>query len=85
VEAYDHRETVLLFASQPAWRNAPEVPLGVLKGSSDPISLTALLGLAVALVPLGVAVLRDGPAPRWRAVALAVAFIPVAFLLGMSG
>ncbi|MFG1704999.1 hypothetical protein ACFLIM_17565 [Nonomuraea sp. M3C6] len=64
---------------------AAGLPLGVLKGSSDPISLAALLGLAAALVPLGVAVLKDGPAPRWWAVALTVALIPVAFFLGLSG
>jgi hypothetical protein len=64
---------------------AAGLPLGVLKGSSDPISLVALAGLAVALVPLGVAVLRDGPAPRWWAAALVVALIPAAFFLGLSG
>jgi hypothetical protein len=64
---------------------AAGLPLGVLKGSSDPISLAALVGLAVALVPLGFAVLRDGPAPRWWAAGLTVALIPVAFLVGMSG
>jgi hypothetical protein len=61
------------------------LPLGVLKGSSDPISLVALAGLAVALVPMGVKVLRDGPFPRWWAVGLTVALVPVAFFLGMSG
>ncbi|MFC4118774.1 hypothetical protein [Nonomuraea zeae] len=64
---------------------AAGLPLGVLKGSSDPVALLALAGLAVALVPAGVAVLRDGPAPRWWAVGLTVALIPAAFLLGMSG
>ncbi|MBB5775550.1 hypothetical protein [Nonomuraea jabiensis] len=64
---------------------AAGLPLGVLKGSSDPISLVALAGLAVALVPLGVAVLRDGPAPRWWAATLVVALIPAAFFFGLSG
>ncbi|TMR94480.1 hypothetical protein [Nonomuraea basaltis] len=64
---------------------AAGLPLGVLKGSSDPISLVALAGLAVALVPLGVTVLKDGPAPRWQAVALAVALVPAAFFIGMTG
>lgn len=64
---------------------AAGLPLGVLKGSSDPISLVALAGLAVALVPLGLSVLKEGPAPRWWAVGLAVAFVPAAFLLGLTG
>lgn len=64
---------------------AAGLPLGVLKGSSDPISLAALLGLAIALVPLGVTVLKDGPAPRWWAVALTVALVPAAFLFGLAG
>jgi hypothetical protein len=64
---------------------AAGLPLGVLKGSSDPVSLVALAGLAVALVPLGVRILRNGPAPRWWAVTLAVALVPVAFVLGMTG
>jgi hypothetical protein len=61
------------------------LPLGVLKGSSDPISLVALAGLAAALVPLGVGMLKDGPAPRWRAAALTIALIPGAYVLGMYG
>lgn len=64
---------------------AAGLPLGVLKGSSDPISLAALLGLALALVPLGVTVLKETPRPRWWAVALTVALIPAAFFLGVSG
>lgn len=39
------------------------MPLGVLKGTT-PLSVVAALGLAVALVPLGVGVLREGPRPR---------------------
>jgi hypothetical protein len=38
------------------------MPLGVLKGTT-PLSVVAVLGLAVALVPLGIAVLREGPRP----------------------
>ncbi|TMR21704.1 hypothetical protein ETD86_14250 [Nonomuraea turkmeniaca] len=64
---------------------ASGLPLGVLKGSTDPISLVALAGLAVALVPLGVALSREGPAPRWWAVVLTVALIPAAFVAGLSG
>lgn len=61
---------------------AAGLPLGVLKGSSDPISLVALTGLAVALMPLGFAALRRGP---WWAMGLAVVIVPVAFLLGQAG
>ncbi|TDC02347.1 hypothetical protein E1267_29575 [Nonomuraea longispora] len=61
------------------------LPLGVLKGTSDPISLAALAGLAVALVPFGVGVLKNGPAPRWWAVALTVALVPGAYVLGTYG
>lgn len=64
---------------------AAGLSLGVLKGSSDPISIAALLGLAFALVPLGVTVLRQAPAPRWWAVALTIALLPAAFFLGVSG
>ncbi|WP_018350710.1 hypothetical protein [Longispora albida] len=64
---------------------AAGLPLGVLKGSSDPISLVAILGLSVALVPLGVTTLKNGPSPRWWAVALTIGLIPVAFFLGVSG
>jgi hypothetical protein len=48
------------------------LPLGVLKGTT-PLSVIAVLGLAIALVPLGIRTLRDGPAPHIRA------------LLGWSG
>ncbi|WP_207756343.1 hypothetical protein [Nonomuraea cypriaca] len=64
---------------------AAGLPLGVLKGSTDPVSLAALLGLAVALMPLGVTMLRNGPAPLWWAVALTVASVPAAFFIGMAG
>ncbi len=47
---------------------AAALPLGVLKGTT-PLSVVAVAGLCLALVPLGVTVLRDGPAPR-RAVVL---------------
>ena len=32
LDGFGHRETVLTLASQPAWRNAPEIPLGVIQG-----------------------------------------------------
>ncbi|HEY1093510.1 MAG TPA: hypothetical protein VGE61_02320 [Glycomyces sp.] len=49
------------------------LPLGVLKGTT-PLSVVAACGLAVALVPLGVQVLRDGPKlrPLFLAARLAV-------------
>ncbi|MEU8107057.1 hypothetical protein ACWGH8_08485 [Nonomuraea muscovyensis] len=51
---------------------AAALPIGVLKGTG-PLSVVATAGLCVALVPFGVRVLRDGPAPRWWAVPLALA------------
>ncbi|UBU13094.1 hypothetical protein [Nonomuraea gerenzanensis] len=80
-----YRAKVLGLVRSVALGLAAALPLGVLKGGSDPVSLLALAGLAVALVPFGLAVLKDGPAPRWWAVGLAVAFVPVAFLLGLAG
>lgn len=43
------------------------LPLGVLKGTT-PLSVVAVTGLVVALLPLGIRVLRDGPRPSPRAV-----------------
>ncbi|UUZ83902.1 hypothetical protein LJK88_09095 [Paenibacillus sp. P26] len=43
-------------------------PLGVLKGTT-PSSLIAAAGLCLALMPLGLQVLRDGPPPRLRTAA----------------
>ncbi|NRQ32734.1 hypothetical protein HII36_12915 [Nonomuraea sp. NN258] len=64
---------------------AAALPLGVLKGSGDPVSLVVLAGLVVALVPMGAAVLRTAPRPRWWAAALTLALIPAAFALGVLG
>lgn len=67
---------------------AGALPLGVLKGTT-PWSVVAVAGLAVALVPLGVEVLRDGPAPRpvvaagWSA-AVVVA-LAAGVLFGIAG
>lgn len=62
--------------------------MGVLKGSSA-VSVVATAGLCVALVPLGVQVLREGPTPRPRAVVgyslLVIAGLTVMFLLGQAG
>jgi hypothetical protein len=41
------------------------LPLGVLKGTT-PMSIVAVVGLGIALVPLGIQVLREGPVPRLR-------------------
>jgi hypothetical protein len=44
------------------------LPLGVLKGTT-PLSIVATAGLCLALVPLGVRVLLDGPRPTRRSAA----------------
>ncbi|MCW3816967.1 hypothetical protein ONA91_21195 [Micromonospora sp. DR5-3] len=62
--------------------------LGTLKGTEVPQSLIAVGGLCYALVPLGVAVLRDGPRPTRRAVigmvSLTVALV-LLFFFGPTG
>ncbi|WP_343952081.1 hypothetical protein [Nonomuraea longicatena] len=67
---------------------ASAMPLGVLKGTTA-WSVAAAVGLCVALVPLGVAALRTGPAPRAVTVAgrlLLVGVVGAAmFLLGQVG
>ncbi|RJL31963.1 hypothetical protein [Bailinhaonella thermotolerans] len=60
------------------------MPLGVLKGTG-PMSMVAAIGLCAALVPLGVAVLKSGPAPRWWAYPLVVAVGVGAVLIGVAG
>jgi hypothetical protein len=61
---------------------------GVLKGSS-PVSIVATTGLCVALVPLGVKVLRDGPRPSYRKVLgwslLVIVLALILFFLGQKG
>lgn len=64
------------------------LPIGVLKGTT-PSSVVAAVGLCVALLPLGVRTLRDGPRPRPATVArwfglLAVVLV-VGYLLGEAG
>ncbi|MGA5302035.1 hypothetical protein ACPCHT_19055 [Nucisporomicrobium flavum] len=62
--------------------------LGTLKGTQVPQSLIAAGGLCVALVPLGVTMLRDGPRPGRRALLGAgavVAGLLVLRLLGAEG
>lgn len=64
------------------------LPLGVLKGTT-PLSLVALAGLSIALVPLGLAVLREAPRPSrgpvlcW--VSLMVVVVGLLVLLGQAG
>lgn len=62
--------------------------LGVLKGSTW-FSVLQIAGLCVALVPLGVTVIRDGPWPGPRrvgaAVVVVVAIAVVSFVLGQAG
>ncbi|MFJ5266306.1 hypothetical protein ACIQAC_38220 [Streptomyces sp. NPDC088387] len=64
------------------------LPLGVLKGTT-PLSLVALAGLCAALVPLGLALLREGPRPgraavlRW--VPLTLVTLGLMVLLGQAG
>ncbi|MFE1469739.1 hypothetical protein [Nocardiopsis dassonvillei] len=64
------------------------LPLGVLKGTT-PWSLVALAGLAVALLPLGLALLREGPRPRRSAVVLwglvALGTLGLMFAFGQAG
>ncbi|MGW4054858.1 hypothetical protein ACWENA_28950 [Streptomyces sp. NPDC004779] len=67
---------------------ASALPLGVLKGTT-PLSVVAAAGLCLALVPLGVTVLRDGPSPgratvlRWVVVVSAAAALMT--LAGRAG
>ncbi|AMY10702.1 hypothetical protein LuPra_03941 [Luteitalea pratensis] len=62
--------------------------IGVLKGTS-PMSVLSTAGLAVALVPLGISVLREPPTPcagaflRWYLVA--GLFVAALFCLGQLG
>lgn len=50
------------------------LPLGTLKGTRFE-STFLILGLCLALVPLGAKILRDGPPPSRRAIAWAIAFV----------
>jgi hypothetical protein len=57
------------------------VPFGTLKGTE--IRAIGLLGLAIALIPLGVAILRQGPPPSRRAIgwSIAILIFDVSFIL----
>ncbi|MEU0832356.1 hypothetical protein [Streptomyces sp. NPDC005969] len=67
---------------------AAALPLGVLKGTT-PLSLVALAGLCGGLVPLGCALLRQGPRPsraavlRW--VSLSLVTLGLMVLFGQAG
>ncbi|GAA3428543.1 hypothetical protein ACQP10_07230 [Streptosporangium sandarakinum] len=78
------RAGVLGVARSVALALTSALPIGVLKGTG-PMSVVAVLGLCAALVPLGIGVLRNGPAPRWWAYPLALGVGAAAVLLGMAG
>ncbi|GAT70888.1 hypothetical protein PS9374_06576 [Planomonospora sphaerica] len=71
-----------------ALASAAALPLGVLKGTT-PLSLVALIGLAIAFVPYGFAVLTAHPRPsraavlRWAPITLAAVGLMV--VLGQAG
>jgi hypothetical protein len=62
--------------------------IGVLKGSSW-VSVAALVGLAIAFVPLGFRLLAEGPRPRPLVAAAWAVFVPalivLAYVLGRMG
>jgi hypothetical protein len=62
--------------------------IGVLKGSSL-VSVVVIGGLCVALVPLGIKVLRDGPTPSYRTIlgwsVLMIGLVIALFFLGQAG
>jgi hypothetical protein len=62
--------------------------IGVLKGSSL-VSIIAVCGLCIALAPLGVNVLREGPTPSYRTIfswsVLTVGLVILLFFLGRAG
>lgn len=78
------RAGVLGIVRSVALASMSALPIGVLKGTG-PMSIVATVGLCVALVPLGIRVLRDGPAPRWWAYPLALGVGTAAVLLGLAG
>jgi hypothetical protein len=78
------RSSVLAIFRSAALASMCALPIGVPKGTG-PMSILATLGLCVALVPLGVRVLKDGPAPKWSAYPLTLGLGAAAVLLGMAG
>lgn len=59
--------------------------LGTLKGTQVPQSLIAVGGLCVALVPLGVTLLRSGPKPSRRALGWLALIVGLLILLALYG
>ncbi|TDD61845.1 hypothetical protein E1293_44570 [Actinomadura darangshiensis] len=60
------------------------LPLGVLKGTT-PLSMVAVAGLAVALVPLGLRMLLDGPRPSTaRLATLTAAALTLSYLSSLG-
>ncbi|WP_233516752.1 hypothetical protein [Paenibacillus curdlanolyticus] len=64
------------------------LPLGVLKGTTI-FSIIAVAGLCLALVPLGVKVLQDGPRPTSRnavlVIVLSIILSAVFYFIGQAG
>ncbi|MFB9890773.1 hypothetical protein [Planobispora takensis] len=60
------------------------MPLGVLKGTGV-MSIVAAGGLCLALVPLGIKVLSQGPAPRWWTYPLAATIAAAGTLVSLVG
>ena len=62
--------------------------IGVLKGSSL-VSVAATTGLCIALVPLGIKVLKDGPTPAYKVVVswafVIIAVVAILYFLGQAG
>lgn len=62
--------------------------IGVLKGSTI-TSVVATSGLCIALVPLGIRVLKEGPIPHYRKVILsigiAIVFLAICVFIGQAG
>ncbi|KOS67809.1 hypothetical protein AEA09_04055 [Lysinibacillus contaminans] len=52
------------------------LPLGVLKGTTV-FSIIATLGLCIAVIPLGIKILKSGPQPSVRKIIAWVVFVPI--------
>ncbi|MEH7081086.1 hypothetical protein V7101_21190, partial [Bacillus velezensis] len=56
------------------------LPLGVLKGTT-PFSIVATLAICIALIPLGIKVLREGTKPNFKKVIASILFMIVLMIL----